>query len=279
MNSTKKCIPFTRRFGFELEFTGNSTSRDKLKRAVETVKGEVARVMDFSRQHDNAFWACKTDSTCGFEVASRVLLTSDDLKQALRVTRAIAKSGAKVSTNCGFHVHIEVTDYNRNKLARLVNWWVKMERFIMDLMEPSRKDNNFCQRLGQFYKGNRRYATDELLEPISHERCYALNVQHFKQRKTIEFRVAHGTNDFVDVKNWVRFLLVLVEFARAAKQPEDCHYLLPAEIFKTLGFFDENLSDGLREVRTWLFDTSLKHAERDIEQQLIEMAQDELSID
>jgi len=273
-----KSVPFTRQFGFELEFLRDGVSQPALKEAVEAVSGERAEIQDYGHQYNNTEWVVKTDSSCGWEVASRVMSSVADLKKAVKVVQAMHRAGAKVDCRCGLHVHVEVTDFNRDALATLVQWWVKFERFTCDVLDPSRKSNTYCLPIGEYFRAERSYDTDQTMYQIEGRR-QALNVGHYEARKTIEFRIAQGTNDFVNIKNWVRFLLTFVEFTKTARRPDNVEYLLPHEVLTTMGLLGDELSNGTIELRTWLLDSALKNAEHDNDRKLIQAVQEQISYD
>ena len=277
-------VPFKRRFGFELEFLRDSTNRTKLVRAIRTVAGEVAESCEYGHQNNNSEWVAKTDASCGFEVASRVMSSATDLRKGVEVVQAISRSGARVDQRCGFHVHVEIADFDEAKLADMVQWWVKFERFITDVLSPTRKNNVYCRQVGREFRGNQQYDTNTTLRSNFGRNALNSSLADFATtaasgRRRVEFRIAQGTNDFVDVKNWVRFLLTFVEFARTAGRPENVNYLLPKEIFDKLGLLNSNISSGLTEMRTWLLDSALKNAEDDLDRKLIKHLQSQLCDD
>ena len=283
-------VPFTRQFGFELEFNNRcrgAVTQARLKRAIETVRGETATINGYSRQNNNRDWVVKTDASCGWEVASRVMSSSEDLKKAAQAVQAMYRAGAQVNRSCGLHVHVEVVDFTKSQVATMIQWWVKFERFVSDVLDPSRKNNMYCRRVGKNFSGNRSYGTDETLR--SNNGRNALNTARIcwsssssarhRVDKRVEFRIAHGTNDFVDLKNWVRFLLTFVEFSKEAYKPPNVNYLLPREALETLGLLDENVSNSVVEMRTWLLDSALKNAEHELDRKLIRATQNQLSED
>ena len=273
-----KSVPFTRQFGFELEFLCEGVSQPRLKESVETVSGERAEIHDHGHQYNNNEWVVKTDSSCGWEVASRVMSSVADLKKAVKVVQAMHRAGAKVDNRCGLHVHVEVTDFSRDTLATLIQWWVKFERFTCDVLDPSRKNNSYCRPIGEYFQAERSYDTDQTMYEVNGRRN-ALNTTHYDARKTIEFRIAQGTSDFVNIKNWVRFLLTFVEFAKTAPRPDNVEYLLPQEVLTAMGLLGDELSNGVIEMRTWLLDSALKHAENDNDRKLIQAVQERVSYD
>jgi len=277
-------VPFTRRFGFELEFLRGSTDRSKLARAIRTVPGETAETSGYTHQTNNPGWVAKTDSSCGFEVASRVMSTSADLRKGVEVVRAISRSGAKVDSHCGFHVHVEIADFDEDKLANMIQWWVKFERFITDVLSPTRKNNHYCQQVGKEFHGNQQYDTAATLQRnygrnALNSRIADLTATASSGKRRVEFRIAQGTNNFVDVKNWIRFLLAFVEFAKTAGRPENVNYILPREIFEKLGLLTDGISNGMVEMRTWLLDSALKNAEDELDRKLIKHLQLQLCDD
>ena len=280
-------VPFTRRFGFELEYTSRGATQQKLAQAIKAaVPGQQVLVHNsHSRQNNNCRWVVKTDSSCGWEVASRVMLTAADLQKSVRAVRAMQRAGAKVDRRCGFHVHVEVADFTKDQVATMIQWWVKFERFITDVLDPSRKHNSYCTLVSSNFAGNRRYNTTDTIElNESCDRECALNttIINWNHRpnsgyRRVEFRIAQGTNNFVDVQNWVRFLLTFVEFVKTAPRPENVNHLLPQEVLETLGLLPKCTSADTVEMRAWLLDSALKNAEDKHDRKLIKHIQKQIS--
>ena len=277
-------VPFTRRFGFEFECLTNTVTRPQLQAAVLTVPGQAATVSNYGRENNNSQWVVKTDSSCGWEVASRVMSSAADLRTGTDVVSAMQRAGAKVDRRCGFHVHVEVADFTKDQVATMIQWWVKFERFITDVLDPSRKHNNYCEQASCNFTGNMAYSTADTLNCNCGRGALNTAIINWHSEpnsgyRRVEFRIAQGTNNFVDVKNWVRFLLTFVEFAKTAQRPENVNHLLPQEVLETLGLLTDGVSNGMVEMRTWLLDSALKNAEDEHDRKLIKHVQDHLGDD
>jgi len=261
-------LRFRRKFGVELEFTQSSTDRNKLCTAIRSV-GEPAYIDGFVHNHNNEEWCCKTDSSCGYEAASRVFSTPQELKKAGEAIDAIRTAGAKVNNRCGFHVHIELDDFNESKLGKLAAWWVKIEGMIINSVPTARKANNYCIPLTQYFRPDTAYSAEQVLrEARSHGRYMTLNLANWYDRKTIEFRIAEGTDDSATVKNWVRFLLWFIEKTKKLDMPENINWLFPDEMFETFGLTGYSPSQdtfyvfscGVAEMRHWILNRISKYA-------------------
>jgi len=277
-------VPFTRRFGFEFECLRAGITRPQLHAAILTVPGQTATVNGYGHQNNNSEWVVKTDASCGWEVASRVMSTAADLYVGADVVSAMQRAGASVNNSCGFHVHVEVADFDMDQVATMIQWWVKFERFISDVLDPSRKHNSYCTRASCNFTGDMAYTTATTLRNNGGRGALNTAIIDWSSNpdsgyRRVEFRIAQGTNNFVDVKNWIRYLLTFVEFTKTAPRPENVNHLLPQKVLETLGLLADGISNGMVEMRTWLLDSALKNAQDELDRKLIKHVQNQLGDD
>ena len=270
---TYKLIKFNpkRTYGIELEF-GQGSDRNFLKRCIQEA-GEPSVTAEWRHDNNNQEWICKTDSSCGFEAASRVFgstrsirKTLDDIGAMTKVVEVLQAKNAEVTDRCGFHVHIWVGDMDEAQLTRLLSYWVKFEYFIVNTLPARRKRNTYCPFHSSYLKPNQKFEFRDLLRRGFHQRG-SLNWGWFDQRKTVEFRVAEGTSDPEVVKNWVRFLLYFVERAKSWPEPENVNWLTLMDALKLLDFYNDPadgtfriLSPALTETKKWTLERIKKNA-------------------
>lgn len=261
-----------RTFGVELEFT-RTTSRERLQETISSV-GEAAVVRDWGHSVDNREWICKTDSSCGYEVASRVLGSTRSVRKTLRdlvvlekVVEALRDSGRhKVDTSCGLHVHIWIGDFNDRQIQSLLSYWIKLEYFLINLMPEARRRNRYCPMTSSKFEPSVSYTKQQLISMGTWQRG-SLNLNRYNEQKTIEIRLAEGSVDPNMVKNWTRFLLHFIERVKVVAPPEDVNWLTLEQSLNFLDFlnFPEEgkfriLSPALTETRTWLLQRANTYA-------------------
>ena len=260
-----------RTYGIELEF-GQGSDRNFLKRCIAEAN-EPAVTSEWRHDSNNAEWVCKTDSSCGFEIASRVFgsnrsirKTLDDLKPMEAVAQVLQRRQAEVTDRCGFHVHVCVGDMDDVQLTRLLSYWVKFEYFLVNTLPARRKRNTYCPLHSSYLSPIKKFDLRELLRRGFHQRG-ALNWGWYESRKTVEIRIAEGTSDPEVVKNWVRFLLYCIERVTTWPEPENVNWLTLHEALKLLDFYNDPndnvfriLSPALTETKKWVLDRIHKHA-------------------
>ena len=254
-------VPFTRQFGIELDFAPGNIDGTRLANAIRSKNGKVC-TSDYSQQHHNDYWVTRANSYGGFEIASPIMNSAEDLQEGVEVVRVLQSSGAKVDYHCDLCVRVGADDFDEEKLATLVQWWIKFEQFIAANVLGQRLGNNYYygpfNRV--FYVGG-SYNTEQTLLGIAGRRN-SLNISCYQRRRIIEFWIVQGTKDFVDVQNCVRFLLTFVEFAKTAPRPGDLRYDFPDDVLNRLGLIKDDLPQDLLEMRTWLLNSALHNVNK-----------------
>lgn len=268
---TVKFLKFSpqRTFGVEMEWADSGLTREQMRTIIQGFPGERATITGYMHNEDPQLWYCKTDSSCGLEVATRVLgsmssvkKTLDDLKMVSEVHSELYQKGARINDNCGGHVHIGVSDLSQEQFVRFLMYWVKLEKFIVDIMPRRRKNNRFAPIQSTYFRAGHKYDLQAIRAAFSGRT--AVNLGHYRwsasESNRIEVRIAEGSNDHRDVKNWVRFLLWLIDRAATAlPDPENMNWLTLDEGMKVLGLVNDPdsedfyvLSPALSELRQWI---------------------------
>jgi hypothetical protein len=282
-----KFVP-RRAFGVELEL-GNKLSLQQLKVLVESVCGghQVYVTNAYGQDYNNNYWHLKLDRSCGdveggygCEIAS--FKATEGIKDVLTMFNMVQKvqeGGANINERCGIHVHVEVKDYSWKQMATMMANWIKMEPMISHMIPQNRADNKYCK----FYRHAswvRRYMTPQ--PDFSHETLWSLvrpydftttdrrksiNLCNFcaeSGRKTIEFRFPEASLDALDMKNWIRLFVHLLEHGRKNEFPADLSMFDFIGFLTNCGLHGTNpfavLSPGLRETKLWLLRRVCKHS-------------------
>ena len=228
-----------RSFGVEFEFAAHHNQNDQARIADQYGIELYPRPYGHS---DGRQWEAKTDSTArhaeggaGYEIASRALHGDAGLKElefyCTVLTRMAKANNWKVHKGCGFHVHIDTSDYSMDDLRRLVRMVMHYESAFFCLNAPSRIGNNYTRSVRgmelenyEILAGLRGEDTDstrrELLNSIArrrdHFRYFGMNLTHFIVSGRIEFRYGSGTLNARKAAGWVNLLVSLVEKAKNA---------------------------------------------------------------
>lgn len=190
-------------------------------------------------------WDIKTDGSCGWEVASPALrFTTDasgapELPELRTVCRLLndAQYNARVDRTCGLHVHVDVSDFTREQTQRLIALWLRYEPFYFQMVPAARRANRYCKAMrttswtaDTAMNAPTRAAVARALTAstdatfkrelgmLASDRYYSMNLTHLWLSGRVEFRLHSGTLNYGKIRQWVLWLMALVE--RAKMEPE-----------------------------------------------------------
>lgn len=285
-----------RRFGVELE-VGNAVPQDVVVDYILEASERPVEITEWGQSTNNLYWHVKEDATCGVlsghfglptsvrtygtEIASFVGSGIHDLIEIMNVANHLSKSGVKVNDFCGFHIHVDVSDFTDEQVAVLLARWVKIE-FLMTNTVPERRVNNkYCKMLSKShrYKSSASYTAAEfwrLMKPVNLRlksffdrfRRVTLNIVNYVQacdhlaaggdellvKKTVELRLPEGTLNSEDIANWVKLFVNFVDSSLGCDMPPNMRSVM--QLHKMLEYLglqtNATLSPGLTKTREWL---------------------------
>jgi len=290
-----KKFAVTRTFGVELEV--NATLQQEVIRDVIQQYSEkpVSVTSCWANSCKNDYWHIKFDRSCGvvgkntdygWEVASYIATGVKDIMHIAQIAGHIQNAGAQVNHNCGLHVHVGIPDFETKDAGKLLARWLKLERFVVQMLPKHRRRNQYCRLLTSF---KTKLAT--ILNPADPEHIWlrlkptdvgqhenrqkkvALNMVNYARclnkyaddgRKTVELRLPEGTLSEHEVKNWVRFFLLFVENSKQGEMPSDLGPIFDMDtFFAYLGLGSKSsfylLSQGMRETKLWILGRWMEH--------------------
>jgi hypothetical protein len=290
-----KTTPHTRKFGIELEVSPsiNKSNLGLLIEDYELYFGSARAVRVTSDSNGwattdaNDYWHVKRDSTCGpkgkghdygWEIASFIGKTESDLEDIAGAADWLSEHGIQTNDNCGYHIHVDISDFSSERAGLLLARWLKIEYCVLASCAQRRINNPYCnllnlRRVSQnaTYKptGLSRFwdqmAPANLSTHDNLDKRYTVNMIGYRigemktnyTRKTVEFRFPECLLSRPHVANWVRFLLCFVDdCAKTSIVPND---LKPAEtLLETLRLVGlqnkENfylLDEHLQDTKMW----------------------------
>lgn len=255
-------IEYSRSFGVELEMSCNKTKR-RIGKFLKDYEQEFADGRDvvitsgptgWAETKRNDYWHVKYDSTCGFlgkgldfgwEVASFIGRSSKDAFHIANASEWLKENGVQTTANCGLHVHVDTSDYNRSSMGVLLANWIKIEPFLIQMCDKSRRKNMYCNSLNGRYENfvnvglieqyNRKrpagfwrnMSPKNVSSHENPEKRYTINAIGYKKglsnsnytRKTVELRLPECVLEKEHVLNWLRLFLNFVESTRHRKSP------------------------------------------------------------
>lgn len=199
-----------RRFGVEIEHHGvaQSSSAQRMREL-----GLSAEAQDYNHRVQSQ-WKSITDASCGYEVVSPILSGENGFEQVALAMQAIREMGGSVSTRCGLHVHLDMSDLDGAAIARFVETYVDAQAQINAMMPPSRRVNGFCRPWDRY---DLETVTRQLRSTRTvnyYERYRTINVCSFPKYGTIEVRQHQGTLNAAKIEAWIKLMMALVEIAK-----------------------------------------------------------------
>jgi hypothetical protein len=276
-----------RKFGVELEM-GHTIPKSRVSNIIKNFSGKPVVCTGYKLSSNNNFWHVKDDSTCGVfgkngpkgvEVASYVAEGAEDIDHISFVGRMLSLSGCKTNVNCGYHIHVEVKDFDVNNVGVLLGRWLKIEPWIENMIALQRRNNRYCKSLCSIkdFEKEKLWKPQDLFVLFSpknlntfenDERKVSLNLVNYVKyilfpksndpRGTLELRCPEGTLDYNEIKNWLYFFLNFVESCKNKDMPSN---LLPCSniddflSFAGLGHQGNNFyvfSKELFDARNWV---------------------------
>jgi hypothetical protein len=288
-----KNTPHNRKFGVELEVSPNihKSQIGVMLEDYEMFYGTARPVVvtpektGWAFTNGNSYWHVKYDSTCGpigkphdygWEVASFIGKTEDDLDVISGAGDWLADHGVKTNNNCGYHIHVDVSDFTSENMAILLARWLKIEFFVMSACASRRINNPYCQLLNmRKITENAYYNPDSLVKfwdrmaphnlgvHDNMDKRYTVNtigfrlgqINHSYTRKTVEFRFPECLLSGAHIGNWVRLLLCFVEESYKSKPPESIQK--SSSLSETLQILGLQGSDSFYLLEPKLSDTKI----------------------
>ena len=230
-----------RSFGLEIEVTNNNCKQERLTELIKIYSHKKVSVNDGWQQTiNNDYWHVKTDSSCGWEIASFVGNSFQDLRHISRVVEQLAINNVAINNSCGFHIHANVSDLTTKQVGLVHAKWLKIEDFLLQAVPSHRINNTYCMPLKKCfmikYKKGFPYNMENFWDEIKPTKLhvhsneqkrvtlnavnYATSVAHAEangvpdksQRPTLEFRLPEGTLDPDDIKYWTVFFINFIDY-------------------------------------------------------------------
>lgn len=232
--------PWTNRYvGIEMEINSVDTNGAQITEAAIRQSFRAVSLRDVSvtraaYYHSNGqTWDVKTDSSCGWEIASPKLMLdehghNEELRKACEGLRRLSPS---VNVRCGLHVHVDVSDFTWADLQKLVALWCRYEPSFYELTPASRRTNHYCAplRMSTWAPEPREFAQSfaKRILDCNNERDLralrgaprgGLNLAGWWHSGRIEFRLQGGTIQYEKIRHWCGWLLSLVGRVKAVAE-------------------------------------------------------------
>ena len=146
-----------------------------------------------------------------------------------KIEEAFKSSGGKIipSYRASSHIHVNVSDLPLVKIANFITTYFILEDLLFDFAGRERAGNLFCLRgsdaEGLIYSLSQAVRTGDMVNWLNNDqiRYSALNVKALIQHGSLEVRGMRSTDDFNEVKQWLRIVHQLRQSVNSFRDPQD----------------------------------------------------------
>jgi hypothetical protein len=288
-----------RKFGVELEVSAHVTKKKLRDFIAEIDQKHPIKISEHNeKDYGNNHWSVKRDGSCkdldyqyGFEIASYVGSTVDDINVVNKVTSRLLDSGVKINDNCSIHVHAEVADFTKFQLSKLVALWMKIENVMLQTVPQRRRNSFYCVPLRKHHAvlkpdnyvfnnaEDQKSFFSKIVPPIHNDKnrrvtmnicnvCSALECEKYDEfgdedeadydkRRTVELRLPESSLNPSDITSWIKIFVRFVSLSKQRKFPTDLSSVGLSETMTLLGLRGVGdspflLSKGLWNMKVWL---------------------------
>ena len=179
----------------------------------------------------------------GFEINTAPASGDTFVSQVTEICKALSNSDAKVTTDCGLHVHVDARDLTYYGIRRLATIYSVIERALFQAVSPSRRESRYCEPCGDRYRNNIGKLTDfkrngfraDVVESVyggetdiknrkrdkyDSARYAALNLHSWYYRGTVECRMFNGTVNADKIIQWGILWALIVDAANTLTDKE-----------------------------------------------------------
>lgn len=204
-----------RKFGCELEL---STPFHEVKKIFVPIIKNVykERCVKCSESADSTYsnynyWHLKTEPTSESEICTPIS-THKDLPKIKKVIKNLSKQNVLITKEDSLHVHVEASDV---PLANILALWIEHESAIKKCFPKRRWKGTYSPEIVEFKGTNKNVASflEKAIEDSKKHYC-CLSFNHYDNRKTVEFRISEGTVNPNHIRNWTKFCLIFINYAK-----------------------------------------------------------------
>lgn len=203
-----------RKIGFEVEFTCPRNPLYDIQRVLSN-RGEPVVNYGSYRHSGGSAWDLKTDSSCGYEIASPVIQDYAGLIKAAKIVDVIKDCGGTVNERCGLHVHVDMNGISQEVFERVMRFMSRYEDAFFLLADQARQSNQYCRKLEYHHVKDVQSGRD--FRRVWSSKHYWLNGTHLSGQGTLEFRLMASHLEAEYIVGWVLFLLHSVDYLMRGK--------------------------------------------------------------
>ncbi len=156
----------------------------------------------------------------GFEIQTSPSKGIIFLRHVDELTEALREGDSRISSKCGFHVHVDGRDLNWTNVVNLIKLHNKVEKALLSMVASHRQSNYYCNKCGDLFLNKllecKGLSDLEVQRKVSYcfQKYHAMNLGSWISRKTIEYRLYQGTIKKNSIKNWAILCGGMIEQAK-----------------------------------------------------------------
>lgn len=166
-----------------------------------------------------------------------------EVSSALSELSTLIRRGVQLSERTSLHVHVDVTDLNRQQIYSVCLAYILFERPLYEI-SGGRNYSKYCIPVYMSHFLQRAVATLATGENIvtTDYRYGGLNLNSISKFNSLEFRMHAGSLDTRDISSWTKILHDLVENTKDRKPADILEYAMNVESISSLA--SEVFSEG-----------------------------------
>jgi predicted DNA-binding WGR domain protein len=202
-----------RKFGVEIE-TNTNLRKSVLCKLLKD-RGLKARSISGYTTSNGDKWDIKNDSSCGYEIASPILSGPQgifDLKLAVDKIKDALLDTHMPDDRCGIHITVDVSDFNKVDIKRLIIGFLKAQHHFFDMCNESRQNNTYCKKynISKIDQCIRATTVSKIQSILNICKYRGLNLTKLSD-KVVEFRMFQSELSARKITEWVRVCVGFIE--------------------------------------------------------------------
>lgn len=256
-NNIIKNFNCNRKFGIELEF--NRPCEKKLEKIIKNNSKEKTESHSYITNEDNNYWCCKTDSSCGYEIASAVMNGQKDMYKIKKILEALKRENVIYNNKCGLHIHINISDFNNKNITNTILWWIKSEHIFFSMLPKHRRINEYCYPINLYL--NQEKINQKKIDFFLCERngINGSNVRLHKNNSRFEFRILPMSLNYWYIKKWIMLFMLFLEKSKKLPKPKDVFWLELNNFLKIMDLNKKNICPSMKKIKNHILDLIIQY--------------------
>lgn len=200
-------------WGYRAQSGGNVTFEEIGSERAFGVEIETAECDDYRSIRNQTLFGAKFDGSIGgMEFVSPPLKGDQGIAEVAKLCGIADEKGWSVDSDCGLHVHLDVSCESMQRLRRIAYAFAKTQAVWQSLTTPYRA-TDCCYATPIRWKPHQVFSKDVRSFGRDQSRYQWLNIAACERHGTIEVRIHEGTIDGDAICNWIKALVRFADWA------------------------------------------------------------------